>query len=301
MIKVENVSKKYRDFRAVDNISFKIDKGEIFGVVGPNGAGKTSVIKMIVGLIEPSQGDIWISDYSIRNQPEEAKRIIGYLPEETPVYEDMTAEEYLSFFGEIYGIEKQKIKETADSILDDLNLKHRNRKLGEMSKGMRRKVAIARSLINNPEVLVYDEPTSGLDPITSNYVMEYIRSLRGEKTILLTTHNLYQAEKICDRVLILKDGRKVAMGPVEDVKQRFGGIRYALWFKLDNVEEIGLPVENRNGFKVAFSSNMDEINYLAKEVFRRGGDVVRIEHQTLDLEEVFLRAITQNYKYSPFT
>ena len=301
MIKVENVSKKYRDFKAVDNVSFKIDKGEIFGVVGPNGAGKTSVIKMIVGLIEPSQGDIWISDYNIKNQPEEAKRIIGYLPEETPVYEDMTAEEYLSFFGEIYGIEKQKIRETADSILDDLNLKHRNRKLGEMSKGMRRKVAIARSLINNPEILVYDEPTSGLDPITSNYVMEYIRSLRGEKTILLTTHNLYQAEKICDRVLILKDGREVAMGPVEDIKQMFGGIRYALWFKLDNVEEIGLPVENINGFKVAFSSNMDEINYLAKEVFRRGGDVVRIEHQTLDLEEVFLRVITQNYKYSPFT
>jgi ABC-2 type transport system ATP-binding protein len=291
MLKVENVSKKYGDFQAVDNISFRIDKGEIFGIVGPNGAGKTSIIKMIVGLIEPSEGEIWISRYNIKTMSEEAKQLIGYLPEESPVYEDMTAIEYLDFFGEIYGVERRELKERVDAILNDLNLKHRNRKLGEMSKGMRRKVAIARSLINNPPVLVYDEPTSGLDPITSNYVMEYIRKLKGEKTILLTTHNLYQAEKICDRIMILKDGRVVAAGPVEEIKQRFGGVRYALWFRLNNISGIDLPVENRNGCRVAFSSNIENINALAREVSRRGGEILKIEHHTSNLEEVFLKMV----------
>ncbi len=292
MLKVENVSKKYGDFQAVDNISFRIDKGEIFGIVGPNGAGKTSIIKMIVGLIEPSEGEIWISRYNIKTMGEKAKQLIGYLPEESPVYEDMTAMEYLDFFGEIYGIGRQEVRERAEAILNDLNLKHLNRKLGEMSKGMRRKVAIARSLINNPELLVYDEPTSGLDPITSNYVMEYIRNLKGEKTILLTTHNLYQAEKICDRILILKDGRMVALDRVDGIKQRFGGVKYTLRFRLGNLTGIHLPVESRNGCKVALCSSVEEVNTLAREVVRRGGEILDIESHAPSLEEIFLTVVS---------
>jgi ABC-2 type transport system ATP-binding protein len=292
MLKVENVSKKYGDFQAVDNISFRIDKGEIFGIVGPNGAGKTSIIKMIVGLTEPSEGEIWISRYNIKTMGEKAKQLIGYLPEESPVYEDMTAMEYLDFFGEVYGIERREVRERAEAILNDLNLKHRNRRLGEMSKGMRRKVAIARSLINDPELLVYDEPTSGLDPITSNYVMEYIKNLKGEKTILLTTHNLYQAEKICDRILILKDGKMVALDRVDVIKQRFGGVKYTLRFRVDNLTDVHLPVESRNGCRVALCSSVEEVNTLAREVVRRGGEILDIESHAPSLEEIFLTVVS---------
>ncbi len=281
MLEVENVSKRYGSFLAVDGVSFRVKKGEIVGIVGPNGAGKTSIIKMVVGLMEPTEGEITISGYSIKQEGERAKRLIGYLPEESPVYEDMSALEYLEFFGEIYGLSRDESRRRAGRVLDELNLEHQERRLGEMSKGMRRKVAIARSLINDPELLVYDEPTSGLDPITSFQVMEYIRRLGGRKTVLLTTHNLYQAEKLCDRIIILKGGRVLAQGSVAEIKRRFGGVRYTLRFRADGLD----------AGRAVLCSSIDEVNTLAREVVRRGGEILDIETHTSSLEEVFLTVV----------
>ncbi|NOZ59126.1 MAG: ABC transporter ATP-binding protein [Euryarchaeota archaeon] len=284
MLEVRNLSKMYGDFLAVDDVSFSVGRGEIVGVVGPNGAGKTSIIKMIVGLVEPSRGEISVAGYCMRNAPEEAKRLIGYLPEESPVYEEMTALEYLDFFADVYGVEREEARRRAERVLDELCLSHRERRLGEMSKGMRRKVMIARSLINDPELLVYDEPASGLDPITSAQLMEYIRRLRGRKTILMTTHNLYQAERLCDRVVILKGGRVVAQGGVREIKRRFGGVRYTLRFRS--------PGSRGSGSRVVTCTSLEELNAIAGEVVHSGGEILDIENHTSSLEEIFLTVVS---------
>lgn len=220
MIRVSKLRKCYRNYIGVDNLSFEVEKGEIFGLVGPNGAGKTTTLKILAGLIEPTSGEVEIAGLPISNP--KVKKLIGFVPEESPVYEDMGIKEYLSFFAEIYGIEKDKAEKRIITLLDSLNISPNGKRLGELSKGNKRKVIIARSLIADPPVLIYDEPASGLDPLTSHYIMELIGSMRGKKTIILSTHNLYQAESICDRILILKEGKEVICGRVGEIKEKFG-------------------------------------------------------------------------------
>ncbi len=222
MIRVKGLRKCYRNYIAVDDLSFEVRRGEVFGLAGPNGAGKTTTLKILAGLIEPTSGKVEIAGLPI-NDPK-VKKLIGFLPEESPVYEDMSIKEYLSFFAEIYGIEKNVAKERIKNLMNYLCLSPNGKKLGELSKGNKRKVVIARSLINDPPVLIYDEPASGLDPLTSLYINRLISSMRGKKTVILSTHNLYQAEAICDRVLILKDGKALVCGSVEDLKQKFGNL-----------------------------------------------------------------------------
>ena len=220
MIRVNSLRKCYQNYVSIDNLSFEVKEGEIFGIVGPNGAGKTTTLKILAGLIEPTSGEVEIAGLPISNP--EIKKLIGFVPEESPIYEDMGIKEYLTFFAEIYGIKKEEAGKRIRKLLNSLTLSPNGKKLGELSKGNKRKVIIARSLINDPPVLIYDEPASGLDPMTSHYIMNLIGSMQGKKTILLSTHNLYQAEAICNRVLILKDGKKIICGRVEEIKDRFG-------------------------------------------------------------------------------
>ncbi|MFB6129581.1 MAG: ABC transporter ATP-binding protein, partial [Salinigranum sp.] len=196
MIAVEDLRKEYGEFPAVVGSTFSVDPGEIFGVVGPNGAGKTTTLKMLAGLIEPTSGSATVAGREAGDP--EMRRRLGFLPEESPLYEDMTPLSYLHFFADLYDVPRERADERIGDALDRLELEHRERRLGDMSKGMKRKVAIARSLVNDPDLLIYDEPASGLDPLTTNYVLEFTRELsEAGKTVVFSAHNLYHVESVC--------------------------------------------------------------------------------------------------------
>lgn len=291
MIEVRSLSKNYGDFAAVKDINFEVKKGEILGIVGPNGAGKTTILKMLVGLIEPSAGSMRVAGYDAMKDGTKVKEILGFLPEESPAYEDMDIDDYLLFFAEIFGIERRIAEERIYRLLSSLKLYPEGKKIGELSKGMRRKVVIARSLINDPEVLIYDEPTSGLDPMTSRFIVDFIKSLRGKKTILLSTHNLFQAEEICGRLLLLKDGREIAQGTAEELRQKFGKAEYSIRFSLDAGISTNLKIERENGCLLARSADLNEINSLAKKIVISGGRILSIDAEKSTLEDIFMRAM----------
>ena len=175
MIVARELTKIYTNVPALDHISFDFKEGEIIGVIGHNGAGKTTLLKILSGLITPTSGDLTMNGIDVVRDPDGIKAALGYLSEESRLYETMTVEDYLRFFGEIYGLDQETITSRMARLLAALSLEPEGKKIGEFSKGMKRKVAIARSLMHNPSVLIYDEPTSGLDPMTSRYIVGFLR------------------------------------------------------------------------------------------------------------------------------
>ena len=219
MITGRELTKLYDQVPALDHISFDFPDSHIIGVIGHNGAGKTTMLKILSGLIVPTSGELSVDGIDVVKDPDAVKSILGYLPEESRLYETMTVDEYLRFFGEIYGLDRETITSRRIDLLNSLALETNGKKIGDFSKGMKRKVAIARSLIHDPSILIYDEPTSGLDPMTSRYIIGYLKELKNrKKTIILSAHNLYQVEAICDQVMILRRGKMVAMGNMNDTR-----------------------------------------------------------------------------------
>ena len=284
MIEAEALRKTYGDFPAVVGSTFEVDRGEIFGVVGPNGAGKTTTLKMIAGLIEPSAGSATVAGFDAADP--EMRRSLGFLPEEAPLYEDMTARSYLRFFADLYDVPTDAASERIEDTLDRLELEHRDRRLGDVSKGMKRKVAIARSLVNDPDVLVYDEPASGLDPLTTNYVLEFVRELRDAgKTVLFSAHNLYHVESVCDRVAIMNQGDIVARGTVPEIRDQYGTTEYRVFTSCPLPEFETEPDGDRHAVTVDDMAAVDRVRDRAAD---RGGEVVDIRTQEPSLEEIFL-------------
>jgi ABC-2 type transport system ATP-binding protein len=287
-IEVMGLSKEYGGFMAVEGLDFEIEKGEIFGIVGPNGAGKTTTLKMLSGLIIPTGGSIKIQGMDIRKDSQKIKQKLGFLPEESPLYEGMTANEYLKFFAEIYGIKKETASKRIREILDALRLEEEHKKTGEMSKGMQRKVMIARALINDPEYLIMDEMTSGLDPTTSKYLTDFVLSLkRQDKTIIFSAHNLYQVESICDRVLMINKGKKVAIGTMHEIKKMCGGIEYEIEFNVK--DHFDFEAEKNNGNFIARTKNLDEFNTITGWVAGHNGKIINIRTLETSLEDIFLK------------
>ena len=282
MIRVEGLRKVYGDFAAVQGSTFTVEPGEIFGVVGPNGAGKTTTLKSVAGLIEPTAGTATVAG-SPADDPA-TRAALGFLPEESPLYEDMTARSYLRFFADLYDVPREVADERIESALDDLELDHRERRLGDTSKGMKRKVAIARSLVNDPDVLVYDEPASGLDPLTTNYVLEFTRELaESGKTVLFSAHNLYHVESICDRVVIMNEGEIVARGTVEEIRAEHGETTYRVF---TTVPVAGSdPDGDRH---VVTVESMDAVEVVRERATEAGGEVADIRTRESTLEEIFL-------------
>ena len=282
MIEVEGLRKTYRDFPAVVDSTFGVDRGEIFGVVGPNGAGKTTTLKMIAGLVDPSAGMATVAGFDASDP--EMRRSLGFLPEESPLYEDMTARSYLDFFADLYDVPDATATERIERTLDRLDLDHRDRRLGDVSKGMKRKVAIARSLVNDPDVLVYDEPASGLDPLTTNYVLEFVRELRDAgKTVLFSAHNLYHVESVCDRVAIMNRGEIVARGTVPEIRDEYGTTEYRVF------ASVPLDDTTREGDRhVVAVDDMDAVEDVRGRAAAAGGDVIDIRTHEPSLEDIFL-------------
>lgn len=223
-IVVENLTKKYGSQRAVDNISFTVKTGEVLGFLGPNGAGKTTTMKAITCFLAPTEGDIKVGGFSIRTEPEKVKKLIGYLPEQNPLYQDMPVIDYLYFVGELQGISKFKIKTRIREMVMICGLEgEKHKKIGELSKGYRQRVGLAQALIHDPEVLILDEPTAGLDPNQIAEIRALIRSIGRSKTVVLSSHILAEVEATCDRILIINKGKIVADGTADDLRKRSQG------------------------------------------------------------------------------
>jgi ABC-2 type transport system ATP-binding protein len=203
--------KSYRELRAVQDVSFKVEKGEILGFLGPNGAGKTTTMRMITGALPPSSGSVKVAGYDVFEQPMEVKKRIGYLPETPPLYTDMTVRAYLRFVAEIKGVRRKQRESEVDKVAAQTNCdQFLQRVIGNLSKGQRQRVGLAQALLADPEVLILDEPTVGLDPAQIIEVRELIKSLAGKHTIVLSTHILPEVVATCQRVLIIAQGKVVA-------------------------------------------------------------------------------------------
>ncbi len=223
-IVVKNLTKKYGAQKAVNDISFTVKTGEILGFLGPNGAGKTTTMKAITTFLLPSAGDIRVGPYSVKHQPEEVKKYIGYLPETNPLYPEMPVIEYLHFVARIYGIPTARIPEKILEMIEVCGLgAEKHKKIGELSKGYRQRVGLAQALIHDPEVLILDEPTSGLDPNQIVEIRELIRKIGREKTVILSSHILAEVEATCDRILIINKGKIVADGSANVLRSQAQG------------------------------------------------------------------------------
>ncbi len=312
MIKVEGVSKRYGSTRAVRNISFEVERGEIVGFLGPNGAGKTTTMRILTGFLPPTEGKASVAGYNIVEQPLEVKKRIGYLPESPPVYPEMDVEGYLTFVARLKGIPGSEIPQKMDAVLERVSIAHvRSKLIGKLSKGYRQRVGLAQALIHSPDVLILDEPTVGLDPKQIIEVRELIKSLAGEHTIILSTHILSEVASTCSRIIIINEGEIEASdtpanltarmqggestqleidGPADDVESRLAAI--------EGVERVTRRADS-NGHPVF---TVDAVGgralraQLAREVVQAGWDLHGMRSVGMSLEDIFLRLTTEDHE-----
>ena len=240
MIEINNLTKRYGDFLAVDDISFNVEKGKILGFLGPNGAGKTTTMRIITGFMPPSEGNVTISGYDVLDEPLLTKNKIGYLPETPPLYLDMTVSEYLNFAGLLKQIPNQKINAAVDNACSKVDINDvKNKVIKALSKGYKQRVGLAQAIIHDPEVLILDEPTIGLDPIQIREVRDLIKSLAGNHTIVLSTHILPEVDMTCDEVVIIKKGKIIAQDTPKNLSKKMNKSSLEEIF-IDLISESGL-------------------------------------------------------------
>jgi ABC-2 type transport system ATP-binding protein len=289
MISLRQVTKLYGQLAAVKDLDLEVEDGEIMGIIGHNGAGKTTILKMIVGLIGPTSGRVEVMGRDVAKESLYLRRFLGYLPEDSSLYENMTATEYLLFFSELYKMPKRKAGERIDSLLDSLKLPERDRLTGELSKGMKRKVAIARALLHDPSILILDEPNVGLDPLTSFFIINYFKSLKEQgKTILVSAHNLFHVEYICDRVAILKDGKLILCDSMEAIRKGLGHREYEVVFKSDDQ----LDYVQKEGSYVLRTTDVGEVAVLLETISQNNWALVNLSTRESALEDIYVKLMT---------
>ena len=289
MIKLTGVTKLYHQVAAVKGLDLAVEDGEIMGIIGHNGAGKSTTIKMVVGLISPTSGQVEVMGRDMAKESIYVKQFIGYLPEESPLYDNMTVTEYLTFFSELYKMPKREAEERIDILLGSLRLPERDRLTGELSKGMKRKVAIARTLLHDPNLLILDEPNAGLDPLTSFFIINYLKSLKEQgKTILLSAHNLFHVEHICDRVAILKSGRLIVCDYVETIRKSLGRSEYEVVFYSDD----RLEYEQEEGNYVFRTTEISKIASVLEDISENDWALVHLSVRESALEEIYVKLMT---------
>ena len=289
MIQLENVTKRYDDTIVVDRLNLQIDPGEIVGMIGHNGAGKSTTLKMIAGLVEPTSGHVQVMGHDMQRESIKVKPRIGYLPEESSLYEAMTARQYLLFFSELYQMPRRKALQRIDQLLDSLELADKDKLTGEFSKGMKRKTAIARTLLHDPDLLILDEPNSGLDPLTSFFIINYLKSLRrAGKTIILSAHNLFHVETLCDRVGIIRNGKLLIFDNMEVIRSRLGKREYQILFHTDQ----NLDYERLNGNYVFRTGEVDAIARTLETISANGWTLMDLYMRESALEEIYVKLMT---------
>jgi ABC-2 type transport system ATP-binding protein len=302
MIDAENLTRKFGNLTAVDNLTLHIDEGEVFGFLGPNGAGKTTTVRMLCCLIGKTSGTAKVGDYKIGNAADiqKIRKIIGLLPENVGLYEDMSAYKNLDFYGKLYKLTETQRKERIERFLRMLGLwEKQDRPAGSFSKGMKQKLAIARALIHDPKVLFLDEPTANLDPEASKTVRDFILELKKEKrTIFLNTHLLEEAERICDRVGILKT-KLLAVDTPERLRQSLGGTKTVIQLESVNdavvvaVKKLGSWQTEVTGNKliVSVSNPEHDVPDIVEVVGKAGGRIESVTQITPTLEDVYLKLV----------
>lgn len=238
MIKADALTKKYGPLTAVDNLSFKVQSGEVLGFLGPNGAGKSTTMRMFAGFVEPTAGDAEICGFSIERQPTEAKRCLGYLPEGAPSYGEMTPRDFLAFIAQIRGMSGADLRSRLDDVIEQLHIGNvLDQTIDTLSKGFKRRVGIAQAILHDPPVLIMDEPTDGLDPNQKHEVRELIRSMSADKIIVISTHILEEVDAVCNRAIIIANGRIVADETPESLIHR-SRFHNAVTIRLDRTGEL---------------------------------------------------------------
>jgi len=302
VVEARDIVKKYGDFKAVDGISFHVAQSEIFGLLGPNGAGKTTTILMLLGMTEPTAGEIKVCGYDPNKEPLKVKRIAGYLPENVGFYEDMTARENLLYLARLNDIPDDIAIKKIDDILETVGLSDvRDKLTGTYSKGMRQRLGLASVLIKDPKLVILDEPTTGIDPEGTEQVLSLIYKMSKEMgvSILLSSHLLYQVQQICDRVGIMFKGKMVAMGSIEEIGRQALGERegimklsyeYINEEALDRLDEIEGIVEKRiDSHSIILKFNEDKKLDIVREVVMRGFLPIEVKGREYSLEEIYIR------------
>ena len=277
MIRVENLTKYYNEFCAVDQINLHIRKGEILGLLGPNGAGKTTTLRMLTGFFLPTSGDIHVKEYSIRKDSLDIKRLIGYLPESAPLYHNMLVYDYLNYVANIRGIRPDKKISRLKKLSELCGLSGiMHRPISELSKGLKQRVGLAHAMMSDPEILVLDEPTSGLDPNQIVEIREIIRRIGKEKTIIISTHILSEAEATCNRVVIINQGKIVADGSTESLKLT-GSQDHVINISLLNADEneVKKELDSIDGITEISTVNTDDPEMLSLKLTCMSTDDLR--------------------------
>jgi ABC-2 type transport system ATP-binding protein len=304
MIEVKDLSKTYGSIKAIDSLNFTVRKGEVVGFLGPNGAGKSTTMKIITGFMAPSSGVASVAGFDVFENPLEVKRRIGYLPETPPVYGDMKVRDYLSYVAQLKGVEKAKLKSFVNSALEKTNLNDvSHRLIQNLSKGFRQRVGIAQALVSDPEILILDEPTVGLDPKQVAEIRDLIMQLKGQHTIILSTHILPEVQATCERIIIINKGRIVAQDTLSNLSSLQAGVRkIILRTRKNNSDEISKSIGGISGvlkvqsmtnmtneFHIETSDSEDLVEQVAKMTIDKGFGLLEISSAKADLEDVFLR------------
>jgi ABC-2 type transport system ATP-binding protein len=298
MIKVSGLTKDYGARRAIDNLSFDAQQGEIVGFLGPNGAGKTTTMRILTGYMPPTDGEALVAGYDVVEESLEVRKRVGYLPETVPLYTDMIVFDYLKFMGELRKI--PNLDARVDEVLDMVGLFDRaDGYIGNLSKGMRQRIGLAQALLHRPEVLILDEPTIGLDPGQVVEVRQLIREIGKERTVLLSTHLLNEAQNICDRVLIINKGRIVTEDTTENLQARLIGAERVIIRVRGEADELaktikqvkgvqGVETKQDGSVEFEFVSGKDVRPEVAKKVINSGYDLIELRPLGMSLEEIFL-------------
>ena len=309
MIEARGLTKFYGDFPAIEDVSFAAEPGEVIGFLGPNGAGKTTTMRIITGFTPPTAGTAVVAGHDVQEEPLDARAAIGYLPETVPLYTDMTVREYLHYMGELRGMNKSRIRARVEDVFGLCRLEEYTDSLvSKLSKGYRQRVGIAQAILHEPPVLVLDEPTIGIDPRQVVETRQIIRGLGGDHTVILSTHILPEVSMVCDRVLIIHEGRIVVMDTAERLSARLGGVSRVVMdvrgpreqiqqalSGVDGVIEVTLSdAGGRQQFVVECAPSRDIRVELARVVADRGWGLVELRAMGLSLEEIFLRLTTED-------
>ena len=308
MIEVQNLTKRYGPFTAVNDVSFRVERGEILGFLGPNGAGKTTTMRVLTGYMPPSEGKAIVAGYDVQDQPIEAKRRTGYLPETPPLYPDMTVREYLNFVAKIKGVRKD-VKGAVDTVMKKTWVSDMaNRHCAKLSKGYKQRVGLAQALIHNPDVLVLDEPTAGLDPKQIIETRQLIRELAGNHTIVLSTHILPEVAQTCQKVVIINKGKIVAIDTPDALTERLHGAQTLFVEAQGPADDILSSLRNLAGvvnvsvsetrdavssFQVDSDKDADIRRDVAAAIVRGGWGLLELRPMRLSLEDIFLSLITE--------
>lgn len=308
MIEVKNVTKKYGNFTAVENISFTVKDGEVVGFLGPNGAGKSTTMNMMTGFIEPTSGTITINGFDILKKTKKAKKEIGYMPENVPLYTELTVKEFVSYMAELKLVKRTKRKEEIENVLEETGLKDvQNKLIRNLSRGYKQRVSMAGALVGNPDVLILDEPTVGLDPKQIIEIRNLIKNLGKKHTVILSSHILSEISQTCEKVIILNKGKIVAIDTpanleektkeqnillvtVEDKENKMENLQE----KVEDIEKLEMVKENEDGtkqYRVVSDPQKDIRKKLFEILPKEGITIFELKKEETSLEDAFIKLV----------